>query len=142
MCHFSYLTRCAKIVADFYPIEGACLRYIKQFMIILAFSLVGQALETLLPLPVPASIYGLVLLFLALMTGLVKVEKVKDAADFLIAVMPVLLIAPAVKVLQYWGIIAPNAAAIVWIAVFTTGAIFGISGLITKWLTRGGEQDG
>ena len=101
-------------------------------MIILAFSLVGQALEALIPLPVPASIYGLVLLFLALLTGAVKLEKVKDTANFLISVMPVLLIAPAVKVLEYWGIIAPNAGAILVITVFTTGAIFGISGLVTK----------
>ena len=118
------------------------MQYIKQFMIILAFSLVGQALEALIPLPVPASIYGLVLLFLALLTGAVKLEKVKDTANFLISVMPVLLIAPAVKVLEYWGIIAPNAGAILVITVFTTGAIFGISGLVTKWIMRGeGKED-
>ena len=118
------------------------MQYIKQFMIILAFSLVGQALEALIPLPVPASIYGLVLLFLALLTGAVKLEKVKDTANFLISVMPVLLIAPAVKVLEYWGIIAPNAGAILIITVFTTGAIFGISGLVTKWIMRGeGKED-
>lgn len=122
--------------------EGAALQYLKQFMIIIAFSLVGQALEALLPLPVPASIYGLVLLFLALLTGAVKLEKVKDTANFLISVMPVLLIAPAVKVLEYWGIIAPNAGAILVITVFTTGAIFGISGLVTKWIMRGeGKED-
>lgn len=118
------------------------MQYIKQFMIIMAFSLVGQALEALIPLPVPASIYGLVLLFLALLTGAVKLEKVKDTANFLISVMPVLLIAPAVKVLEYWGIIAPNAGAILVITVFTTGAIFGISGLVTKWIMRGeGKED-
>ncbi len=117
------------------------MQYVKQFMIILAFSLVGQAMETLIPIPVPASIYGLVLLLLALLTGLVKVEKVKGAADFLVSVMPVLLVAPAVRVLEYWGIIAPNAGAILVIAVFTTGAVFGISGLVTKWLMRGGEKD-
>lgn len=118
------------------------MQYVKQFMIILAFSLVGQALETLIPLPIPASIYGLVLLLVALLTGLVKLEKVKHAADFLVAAMPVMLIAPAVKVLEYWGIIAPNAAAILVIVVFTTGAIFAISGLITKWLMKGrGKQN-
>ena len=112
-------------------------------MVIIAFSLVGQTLELLVPLPVPAAVYGLILLLLALLTGLVKLEKVKVAADFLISVMPVLLIAPAVKVLEYWGIIAPNAGAILVISVFTTGAIFAVSGLVTKWLQKGrGEQDG
>lgn len=112
------------------------MQYVKQFMIILAFSLVGQALQALIPLPIPASIYGLVLLLAALLLGIVKVEKVKATADFLVAVMPVLLIAPAVKVLEYWGIIAPNAGAILVISIATTGAIFGISGLVTKWLMR------
>ena len=119
------------------------MQYVKQFMIIIVFSLVGQALETLVPLPVPASIYGLVLLLLALLIGLVKLANVKGTADFLVSVMPVLLIAPAVKVLEYWGIIAPNAGAILVISVFTTGAIFAVSGLVTKWLQKGrGEQDG
>ena len=112
-------------------------------MVIIAFSLVGQALEKLIPLPIPAAIYGLILLLAALLTGLVKVEKVKNAADFLVAAMPVLLVAPAVKVLEYWGVIAPNAGAILIIVVFTTGAVFAISGIITKWLMkkRGQKND-
>ena len=119
------------------------MQYLKQFMIILAFSLVGQALETLIPLPVPAAVYGLVLLLVALLTGIVKLEKVKGTADFLVSLMPILLIAPAVKVLEYWGIIAPNAGAILVITIATTGVIFGISGLVTKWLmgTEGGKDD-
>ena len=118
------------------------MQYLKHFAVIIAFSLVGQALEKLVPLPVPASIYVLVLLLLALLTGLIKVEKVKGAADFIVSVMPVLLVAPAVRVLEYWGIIAPNAGAILVIAVFTTGAVFAVSGLVTKWLQKGrGEQD-
>jgi holin-like protein len=111
-------------------------------MVIIAFSLVGQALEVLVPLPVPAAVYGLVLLLLALLTGLVKLEKVKGAAAFLISVMPVLFVAPAVKVLEYWGVIAPNAVAILVIVIFTTGAVFGISGLVAKWLMKGrGEKN-
>ena len=119
------------------------MQYLKQFMIILAFSLVGQALETLIPLPVPAAVYGLVLLLVALLTGIVKLEKVKGTADFLVSLMPILLIAPAVKVLEYWGIIAPNAGAILVITIATTGVIFGISGLVTKWLMgkEGGKDD-
>ena len=120
---------------------GRGVQYLKQLMVIIAFSLVGQALERLVPLPVPAAVYGLVLLLLALLSGLVKVEKVKQAADFLISVMPVLFIAPAVKVLEYLDIIAPNAGAILVIVVFTTGAVFGISGLVTKWLMKGGDRD-
>ena len=42
------------------------MKYVKQFGIILLISFAGEALNYLLPLPVPASIYGLVLMFLCL----------------------------------------------------------------------------
>ena len=43
------------------------MKYIKQFILILAISFVGELLKYLLPLPVPASIYGMVCMFLALL---------------------------------------------------------------------------
>ena len=42
------------------------MKYLSQFMIILGFTLIGETLHRLVPLPIPASVYGLVLLFLAL----------------------------------------------------------------------------
>ena len=47
------------------------MKYLKQFAIILAVCLVGEVLKGLLPLPIPASVYGLVLMLLALMCGAV-----------------------------------------------------------------------
>ena len=64
------------------------MKLLRQFLIILAISFVGEALKYLLPLPVPASIYGMVILFVGLLTGLIKLSWVKDAGKFLIAVMP------------------------------------------------------
>ena len=54
------------------------MKYIKQFILILAISFVGELLKYLLPLPVPASIYGMVLMFAALLTGLIKLEHVRE----------------------------------------------------------------
>ena len=72
------------------------MKYITQLLYILLFSGLGELLEKVIPLPIPAAIYGLILLLIALCTGLLKEEKVADAADFLIAIMPVLFVAPAV----------------------------------------------
>mgnify|MGYP003170808068 CR=1 FL=1 len=66
------------------------MKLLRQFLIILAISFVGEALKYLLPLPVPASIYGMVILFVGLLTGLIKLSWVKDAGKYLIAVMPVM----------------------------------------------------
>lgn len=68
------------------------MKYFKQFLIILAVCLVGDVLYHLLPLPIPASIYGMVLMFLALTTGIIKLHQVENVADFLVQVMPVLLL--------------------------------------------------
>ena len=51
------------------------MKYVKEFGIILIVSLVGELLNHFLPLPVPASIYGLVLMFLCLMLGIIKQKK-------------------------------------------------------------------
>lgn len=50
------------------------MKYVKEFGIILIVSLVGELLNYFLPLPVPASIYGLVLMFLCLMLGVIKLS--------------------------------------------------------------------
>lgn len=114
------------------------MKYLKQLGCILLFSLVAEALAALIPLPVPAAIYGIILLLIALCTGLLKPEAVSDTAKFLIAIMPLLFVAPAVNILKNWGIIAPHLVPICVIMVVSTIIVFAVSGLVTK-LLRGKE---
>ena len=81
------------------------MKYLSQFLIILGFSLVGEALQRLVPLPIPASVYGIVLLFAALCIGLVKLEQVKEAGGFLTSILPILFVSPAVGILENWLLI-------------------------------------
>jgi len=118
------------------------MKYITQLLYILLFSGSGELLEQVIPLPIPAAIYGLVLLLIALSTGLLKEEKVAATADSLISIMPVLFVAPAVKILQYWGLIAPNLATICIIIVASTFLVFTVSGLVTKWIQLRKEDRG
>ena len=62
------------------------MKYLKQFLIILVISLIGEILNKLLPLPVPASIYGMVILFAGLLSGIIKLESVKEAGSFLASI--------------------------------------------------------
>ena len=64
------------------------MKFVRQFMIILAISFVGELLHALLPLPVPASIYGLVLMLIGLQTGILPLSAVNEAGGFLIEIMP------------------------------------------------------
>lgn len=117
------------------------MKYLSQFCIILSFALVGEALQRLIPLPVPASVYGLALLFAALCLKIVKPEQVKDVGGFLTGIMPVLFVAPAVGIVEHWALIRPQLLAIALLIAATTMLTFGISGRITQFfLKKGGER--
>ena len=117
------------------------MQYIKQILIILSFTGLGELLAYLIPLPIPAAIYGLVLLLIALCSGLLKPEKIADTARFFLSIMPFLFVAPAVNILKYWGIIQENLLAIAVIVVVSTLLVFAVSGLVAKLLLKGGDRN-
>ena len=117
------------------------MKYIKQLMVILLFSLAGELCHGLLGLPIPASIYGLVLLLLALLVKAVKVEAVKETGSFLVSLLPLLFVAPTVGLLSCWELIRNDLVKIVLLILVTTALTFGVSGLLTKLLRKDGEED-
>ncbi len=82
------------------------MKYLFQFGVIMIFVALGELLEYLIPLPVAGSIYGLILLFLALATGVVKLRWVADVADWFHGIMGLFFVAPAVAIINIWGDIA------------------------------------
>ena len=120
------------------------MKYVKQVLIILLFTMLGEMLAYILPLPIPAAIYGLVLLFLALCSGLLQPEHIAETARFLISIMSILFVAPTVGILSYWSVILPNLVPIIVIVVVSTVVVFAVSGLVTKALLihkEGGESN-
>ena len=83
------------------------MKYINQFLIILLISFLGEILKCLLPLPIPASIYGMIILFLGLMTKVIKLESVKETGKFLIEIMPIMFIPAGVGLMTTWGALQP-----------------------------------
>ena len=116
------------------------MKYIGQATIIFGFTLAGELLHVLLPLPIPAAIYGLVLLFLALMLGIVKVSQVDGVSKFLIATMGVLFVAPGVSILEVWETVAPSIAWIVLISLISTVIVFTVSALVTQAMLKKGDK--
>ena len=117
------------------------MKYLSQFCIILGFTLAGEALQRLLPLPIPASVWGLVLLFLSLCFGLVKLEWVKETGEFLRSIMPLLFVSPTVGIVEHWDLIQPRLLPIVLVLVATTAMTFGIAGKITQRMLKKGGED-
>lgn len=117
------------------------MKYLNQFLIILGFTVTGEALQRLIPLPIPASVYGIVLLFAALCTGLVKVPQVKEAGSFLTSLLPLLFVSPAVGILENWALIRSDLLALLLLVAASTMTTFAISGRVAQAvLSKGGKR--
>ena len=111
-----------------------------EFGIILAVCLAGELLHALLPLPVPASIYGLCLLLLLLLTGVVKEKHIARAAGFLLGIMSLLFVPAAAGILSVWDearrLLLPLAVAIVPVTI----GVMAATGLSVQVVQRRGMK--
>ena len=112
------------------------MKYVKQFWIILLFCALGEVFRVLLPLPIPASVYGLILLLAALLTGIIKLERVEETADFLVEIMPVMFIPAGVGLLTAWGVLQPIWLPVVVITILTTVIVMVVTGRVTQFVIR------
>lgn len=118
------------------------MNYLKQFGIILAISCLGELLSLLLPLPVPASIYGIVILFVCLQSGLLKLASIRETSAFLIEIMPILFLPAAVGLLEAWDVLKPNLLPIAVITAVSTFVVMGAAGLVTQAVIHRGKKGG
>lgn len=112
------------------------MRFIKQLLIILGVTFVGEALHFLLPLPVPASIYGLVLMLLCLCFKAFPLRAVEETGDFLIDLMPALFVPATVGVMAAWDVLQPVLLQVALITFLSLIVVMAVSGRVTQWALR------
>lgn len=119
--------------------------YLRQFCIILFVSFLGELLYVIIPLPIPASVYGLVLMLAALCTGIIRLNQVKETAGFLIEIMPVMFIPAATGLLNSWSLLRPVWIPFIVITLVSTIIVMGVTGQITQKMIqkdmKNGEKD-
>jgi holin-like protein len=108
------------------------MKYIRQFGIILAVTFVGEVLKFCIPLPIPASIYGLVIMLGLMMTKVVPAKSVKDAGSFLIEIMSIMFIPAGVGLMISWNVISEIWMPLVLIIIVTTVVVMVVTGRITQ----------
>ena len=117
------------------------MRYLFQFARLLAFCFAGELLHTFLPLPIPASVYGLLLLLAALCTGIVKLEQVQEAGIFLTGIFPLLFVPAAAGVMDLWAelgkMLLPALVAIIPVTLL----VFAVAGRTTQAVIRRKESN-
>ena len=112
------------------------MKFIRQFLIILAISLVGEILKYILPLPLPASIYGMAILFAGLMSGLIKLDAVRETGIFLIEIMPLMFITAAVGLIESWKTIGSKIGTYLIITELSTIFVMIVAGHTTQAFIR------
>ena len=116
------------------------MKYIHQFGLILAISFLGEALKFVIPLPIPASIYGLLLMLLALHFKIFPLESVKESGELLIDIMPLMFIPAGVGLMTSWSQLKPFLMPLVVITVVSTFVVMIVTGKVTDFLLDRKEE--
>ncbi len=116
------------------------MKYVGQFCLILFFSFLGEVLHQIIPLPIPASVYGLVLLLAALLSGIVKVSHIRETARFLIDIMPIMFLPAAVGLMDSFAVLKPIWFPVIVITVSTGILVLVMTGRVTQGIIRRGKE--
>ncbi len=117
------------------------MKYLKQLGIILFITFISEGIRFFVPLPVPAGIYGMAILFLLLLTKVVKLPDVEETADYLIAIMGVMFIPAGVGIMNYFDSLAEIIWAVLLAGTLGTWVVMYASGKATDLLVgKKGEK--
>ena len=116
------------------------MKYVKQIAVILLFSFLGEICRFFIPINIPASIYGMGLLFGALSLKLVRLEDVRETGSFLSSLLPLLFVAPTVGLMDYWQLVKPVLIPFALISFAVTIFVFAAAGLVTKYVIGKGAH--
>lgn len=112
------------------------MRFIRQFLIILFVSFLGEVLKSVLPLPIPASIYGLVIMLALLVLKVVKLEQVEGASMFLIDIMPLMFIPASAGLIDIWPTLKPVLIPLLIMTIISTVLVMVVSGKVTEFVIK------
>lgn len=117
------------------------MKYIKQFALIALITFLGECLNLLIPLPIPASIYGMILLFLSLQTGILKLSQIEETADLLLGVMPIFFISPTVSLMSSIGLIKDSLFGVLVVCIISTAVVMAVTGLVAQAVIRRDKKE-
>lgn len=115
---------------------------VKEFIIVFGVTYLGELLSKGLGLPIPGTVTGMILLFIFLMSGIIKIETIERASKVLLLNMAIFFIPPGVKLLESLDHLAGNWTKIIVLMVVTTVITMVVTGKVVDFLvTKGGQND-
>lgn len=116
------------------------MKYIIQIGIITGISFVAELMHALIPLPVPASVYGLLLLLVLLLTGILKEEQIQESADFMISIMPLFFVPPSVALITSFESMRGSILKLLIMCLVSTVVVMVVTGSVSQLIVRIGKR--
>lgn len=117
------------------------MKFVFQFARIVGFCLLGEVLAAVLPLPVPASVYGLLLMAAALKTGLLKLDQVRETGLFLTGIFPLLFVPAASGVMELGSQLAEVFVPVLIAIIPITALVMAVTGMVAQHFASGQEAE-
>jgi len=121
---------------NFAAILQRVVRIIVQIGILNIYYYIGEGIVSLLHVPLPGSIIGLLLLALSLIFKIIKVEYIQDGAGFLIGVLTLFFIPATVGVIDYPELLSTTGLLIILAVIASTLISIYITGLLTQMIEK------
>lgn len=113
------------------------MKYLRQLMIILIPYIIGTILQLIFNLPIPGAVIGLVLLFLGLQIGIIKIEMIEEVCEFLLSNMSFFFIPAGVGLMTAFGVLKGKWIPFIIIVVLSTCLVWIVTALVVKTLRKG-----
>ena len=107
------------------------MKFVKEVLVIFIFTFIGEVLNGIIPLPIPAGVYGIVLLFAALVLGIVKLDQIENAGGFLLETMVIMFVPILVSIMTAWDVLKPVVIHYLLVIAVTTVLTIGVTGKVS-----------
>lgn len=112
------------------------MKYFGQLGIILVITFLGEVMNKLVPLSIPGSIYGFLIMLFCLQFKVIKLENVKEVGNFLLDTMAIMFVPGIVGLMVIWSDISHNALKIFIICISTTAMVMVVTGKVAEIVIR------
>lgn len=112
------------------------MKILKQLLIIFILCLLGQWIANVLPIIIPGSVVSMVLLLILLMTGIIKIEHIKETTEFLLTNLAFFFAPLTVGIIENFDLIKDSIWSILFICIFTTFITFATTAFTVVWVIK------
>lgn len=118
------------------------MKLIREVLWIIFFTFVGEVCNKLLPLPVPAGVYGLIFMLIFLKQGILPLEEVEQAGNFLLETMSMMFLPASVGIMTVTKLLMPVLFPYLVIILLSTFIVMTVTGLVSEEILRKTESKG